>query len=285
MLPVFYERRPENLFVGTICDHPFPCHVHDVTEIICLTQGTVEMTIAGETVCLQAGDLAMVFSSIPHSYDYVSADAAGLTLIFTADAIPEYKRTLRSMRPASPLLKAAEVPQELQPVIAQLMSFPQEDQTPLRLAYLHLFLAHLFMKAPLQPVDRNMLTGVTSQALNYVGEHFTEPISLESTARALGISRIHLSHIFSQQLHINFRQYVNSLRIDLACNLLRDPENSISQVAWKCGYGNLRTFHRAFLSQLGMPPNQYRRRFLGDAAPEDDADEIPDADAGDEEEL
>lgn len=275
MLPVFYERRPENLFVGTICDHPFPCHVHDVTEIVCLTQGQVEMTIAGESYTLNPGDLIMIFSSFPHSYDYVSSDAAGLTLIFTADAIPEYKHTLRSMRPATPHMAAKDVPEELLPVIRKLMSLPQDDHTPLQLAYLHLFLAHLFMHAQLQPVDRNLLTGVTSQALNYVGEHFTEPVSLESTARALGISRIHLSHIFSQQLKINFRQYVNSLRIDMACSLLRNPENSVSQVAWQCGYGNLRTFHRAFLTQVGSPPNQWRRRVLGNQV---ELPDEPDAD-------
>lgn len=265
-MPVFYERRPENLFAGTICDHPFPCHVHDVSEIICLTRGEVEMTIGGRKLCLHAGDIAMAFPSIPHSYDAVSEDAAGLTLIFTADAIAEFTRTLRSMRPVFPLLAAKDVPAEIPPVVGKLISIAPEAQSPLRLAYLHLFLAHLLLVVPLQPVDKSMLTGVTSQVLHYVSEHFTEPISLESTARALGVSRIHLSHIFSQQLKINFRQYINSLRIDMACNLLRNPENSISQVAWQCGYGNLRTFHRAFLSQMGMPPNQYRNRFCRDEA-------------------
>ena len=54
-------------------------------------------------------------------------------------------------------------------------------------------------------------------------------------------------------------------------------ENSISQVAWQCGYSNLRTFHRAFLAQMGMPPSQYRRRF-GVLGPEGDADydDLPD---------
>ena len=278
MLPVFYERRPEALFVGPICDHPFPCHVHDVTEIIYLTQGQVGITVSGESYSLAEGDLAMIFSSIPHSYDTVSPDAAGLTLIFTADAIPDFKRILRNMRPVSPLMKAPELPEELHPVIQQLMALHPGEETPLRLAYLHLFLAHLFLKAPLQPMDQNQPVGVTSQALNYVSSHFTEPISLESTARALGVSRIHLSHIFSQQLKINFRQYVNSLRIDMACALLRNPENSVSQVAWQCGYGNLRTFHRAFLTQMGTPPNQWRRR-IGQTVTEEDYTEDEGEDA------
>ena len=83
-----------------------------------------------------------------------------------------------------------------------------------------------------------------------------EPITLETVAHALGVSRIHLSHIFSQQLRINFRQYINALRIDRACFLLRNPSYSISEIAYLCGYGNPRTFHRAFLTQCEVPvPN------------------------------
>lgn len=282
-MAVFYERRPENLFTGIICDHPFPCHVHDVVEIVCLATGQVDMTIAGEPYTLHPGDIAAVFPSLPHSYDAVSPDATGLSMVFTTDAITEFTRVFRTMRPASPLMMAGDVPGEVTEAIRRLSAIPTGEESPFRLAWLHLFVAYFLSALPLQAVEKGMLTTMTSQVLHYVSGHFTEPISLESTARALGISRIHLSHIFSQQLHINFRQYVNSLRIDLACNLLRDPENSISQVAWKCGYSNLRTFHRAFLSQVGSPPNQYRRRFIGSIA--SDADEpddlIPDGEPDD----
>ncbi len=263
MLPVFYETRPENLFVGTICDHPYPCHVHDVPEVICLKTGTVQMTIAGEAVTIVPGDVVAIFPSLPHSYDDVSEDAAGLTLILTPDAIPEYNQIFRTMRPSAPLLSARDVPQELHFIIQRLEVISGEPESPLRLPYLHVFFAHLFMTIPLQSVDKSMMSTMTSQVLHYVAGHFTEPLSLESTARALGISRIHLSHIFSQQLKINFRQYINSLRVDMACTLLRNPENTISQVAWQCGYGNLRTFHRAFLAQMGLPPNQFRARYAG----------------------
>ncbi len=276
MLSVFYETRPENLYVGTICHQPYPCHVHDVPEIICLKAGSVQMTIAGEEVSLGPGDIVSVFPSMPHSYDAISTDVSGLMLILTPDAIPEYNQIFRNMRPATPLLSARDVPEDLRHIVRRLEVISQDAESPLRLPYLHVFFAHLFMTINLQPVGKSMMSSMTSQVLHYVAGHFTEPLSLESTAKALGISRIHLSHIFSQQLKINFRQYVNSLRIEMACNLLRDPANTISQAAWKCGYCNLRTFHRAFLAQIGMPPNQWRRRILGDM-PDDAGDTAADA--------
>lgn len=266
MLPVFYEHRPESLFAGFICDHPFPAHVHDVTEIICLLTGRVDMTIDEKKIVLGPGDVAVVFPSVPHSYDYVSQDAGGLTLIFAPDTIAEFNRAFRTMMPVHPMLRADEKAAEMEPLIRQLVKVSQQNESPLRLGYLHLLLSYLFTCLPLQPMGKNVFSGMVSQVLHYVSEHFTEPLTLESTARALGISRIHLSHIFSQQLRINFRQYINILRIDRACTLLRDPGYSVSQVADLCGYGNSRTFHRAFQAQRNMAPNQFRAQMIGQTA-------------------
>lgn len=259
---MFCEQWAENQFVGIICDHPFPSHVHDSVEIVCPVVGNLSMTISGRQCQVIPGDIAVVFPSEPHSYDHVSPDVEGLTLIFQPDTIGEYSHTFRTMLPASPLLSRRDKAPELNGIIRSMMKLSRLESSPLQTGYLHLFLAYLFTCLPLTPIESRMQINqgyqLSYQILHYISEHFLEPLTLESTAHALGISRIHLSHIFSQQLHVNFRQYINTLRIDRACHLLRDPASSVSQVAYLCGYSNPRTFHRAFLSQCGMPPNQYR---------------------------
>lgn len=261
MNPVFYEQRPEKTFMGIICAYPFPSHVHDVVEIVCLQTGSVEMTIAEKKLTLLPGDIAVIFPSVPHSYDFVSEDAGGLSLIFLPDTITEFTQTFRTMQPEHPLLPNQDKAPELNGLIRtiQKISTNEADQ-PLKLGYLHLFLAYLFTCLPLISRSRNPHSTLTDQVLQYISEHFTEPLTLENTAHVLGISRIHLSHIFSQQLHINFRQYINTLRIDRARTLLYNPAYSISQISDLCGYSNQRTFHRAFLEQCGMPPNKFREK-------------------------
>jgi len=258
MQSVFYEHRSENLFAGYICDHPFPSHVHDVVEIVCLTRGRMVMTIAGEAMTLLPGDIAMAFPSVPHSYDEVSEDAEGLTIIFLPETIQEFTRPFRTMQPVSAQMKKDAQTPELSPVIEGFIRIAAQGKEGLWQGYLHLFLSYLFLCLPLCAISRSGQSGLTGQVLQYVSEHYTEQLSLETTARALGISRIHLSHIFSQQLNINFRQYINSLRVDRACTLLQNPALSISQIAYQCGYENLRTFHRAFQARVGTSPNQYR---------------------------
>ena len=259
---LFYEIRTNEAYIGEICDHPFPLHVHDVVEIVCSTSGAQKLTIAGKQYTLSPGDIAVIFPAIPHAYDFVSKDATGVTLIFSADVITEFTYQFRSMVLEYPILRASERPSELDFIIRDMQKrFPNEG-SPLLYGYLHIFLAYLFTCIKPIPMEKQIHFDLSCQVLHYIGEHYVEPITLETVAHALGVSRIHLSHIFSQQLRINFRQYINALRIDRACFLLRNPAHSISEVAYLCGYGNPRTFHRAFFAQCQMTPTQYRSQFL-----------------------
>ena len=268
MKSVFYELRSEEVFIGQICEGPFPSHVHDVVEIVCVTRGSVDMTIAGKSHSMVPGDIAIAFPSVPHSYDAVSADAQGLALIFSPNTISEFTHIMRCMLPSTPFLTGTAKDPALDNVISLMQTIGFTRNTHLKLGYLHVFLSYLFACLPLQPLDKHMHTGLSSQVLHYISEHFTEPLSLEIISRALGVSRTHLSHFFSQQLKINFCQYINTLRVDYACFLLRDPAYTISQIVYLCGYGNPRTFHRAFMNHCKMTPKQYRSRFNADAANE-----------------
>lgn len=263
MSQMFYESRPDlqadYFFSGIICDHAFPTHVHDAVEILYLTHGEICISISEKRYRLHPGDAVVAFPSIPHAYESVSADAQGLALIFMPTIISDFTNTFRTMIPDSPYLAKSEAPEELWPLSEKLLSLSNREDV-LRRALLHLFLAYFIPAMRLKSVDRHVDFGLSYQVFHYISEHFTEPLTLESTSRALGISRIHLSHIFSQKLKINFRQYINTLRIDRACILLRDPAFSISQIVYLCGYGNPRTFHRAFMLQMNMTPNRFRKK-------------------------
>lgn len=267
METLFYEKRAHNqsedFFAGTICDHPFPVHVHDVVEVVCLTQGQVEMNIGGESISILPGDIAIVFPAVPHSYKQVSKDARGLALIFLPGIIQEFQYSFRTKTPERCIVKNEDKNEMLNTIIEQFINLTPPESRVLKQGYLHLFLSYLFMELTLNPVDQPVEMGLSYNALHYISQHYTEPLSLESTAHALGVSRMHLSHVFSQKLKISFRHYINMLRIDMACFMLRDPAYSISQIAYTTGYGNPRTFHRAFMQMCEMTPREFRAKIAG----------------------
>lgn len=124
--------------------------------------------------------------------------------------------------------------------------------------YLHVFLSHLFTLMPLEPLNQCMNAGMLQRVMQYLSQHYTENLTLDSLAHALGVSRSHLSHLFSAQLKVNFRRYLNTLRIDQACKLLRTTDLTITEISYQCGFNDTRTFHRAFLLEQHVQPGKFR---------------------------
>ena len=98
-----------------------------------------------------------------------------------------------------------------------------------------------------------------ARVLRYISEHACEKLTLANAARDLGISESHLSHLFSQRFHINFRRFINAIRVDKAMAWMRDPRMTLTTICGRCGYENMRTFRRAFLRETGQLPNAYMK--------------------------
>lgn len=256
----YYEKPHGNYFVGDICKGHFPIHIHDVVEIVYMLEGNMIINLDGEERMLLPGDCAIAFPEVVHGYEQASENAEGICIAFLPSVLHVFDSVLRNMKPVSPVIRIPEEDEEIQSVIGRLKNLIGQDNEQMILAYIHVFAACLFQRMELIPVDKTVEKGLIFDVLQYISQNYKENLSLESTAHALGISTSHLSHLFSQQLHINFRKYLNVIRIEHACLLLQDSHNTIAEIADACGYECTRTFHRAFLEENNMKPGEYRHR-------------------------
>lgn len=97
------------------------------------------------------------------------------------------------------------------------------------------------------------------QVMNYLDARCTEPITLSDVADAFHISVSHLCHEFSRYNRHSIYDYVLYRRVITACELIRQGE-PLTQVAYRCGFGNYNSFLRAFHKFIGMSPREYARR-------------------------
>ncbi len=109
-----------------------------------------------------------------------------------------------------------------------------------------------------RPAQKDMDTNTTHQILSYLNDHYTQEITLSSLAREFGLNSHYISTLISKTTHQNFREFLNSYRIEKAKKLLETTGLSITEIAYRCGFNTLRTFNRAFISFVGMTPSQYR---------------------------
>lgn len=253
----FYEHRDETLFIGEMTHFPFPVHVHEVAEILCVTSGSVRLSIDGNPCLLSPGDVAVIFPLTLHSYDEIIGDASGLVAIFPPDIIPEYNSTFHTLTPENPIIRSGTAGAELSNVVTRLHALDMAESLPLCVAYLHVLLACTLHALSYHPVFDFSDRSLGHRIMRYMDEHAYDEITLASVSHALGISVSHLSHFFGEKLHINFRQYINAKRIDRARLMMRESGNTLTMISYACGYTNMRTFRRAFFKEMGCLPSDY----------------------------
>ena len=105
---------------------------------------------------------------------------------------------------------------------------------------------------------------VISLAEKYLLENFCDPnISLLSTAHHVGMSPAHFSTIFSQKLGKTFINYLTSLRMEKAKELLTSTNRKLSEIALDVGYNEPNYFSHVFRKMEGITPKEYRNRATG----------------------
>ena len=97
-----------------------------------------------------------------------------------------------------------------------------------------------------------------SDALTYMHAHLTENPSLESIAEHCGLSPSRFVEAFKEQMGITPHAYMTNLKIDSARILLKNPENSITDVAMQLNFSSGNHFSAVFKRYTGRTPSQYR---------------------------
>lgn len=101
-------------------------------------------------------------------------------------------------------------------------------------------------------------TDEISKILLYLQEHFTQAVSLGSTAAAFGFTPSSLSRQFSKSLGVSFHQYLTMLRLrEAVVHLSRGK--SVDFCASESGFQSIRTFYRAFTAEFGCAPGEYAK--------------------------
>lgn len=93
----------------------------------------------------------------------------------------------------------------------------------------------------------NKINAVMLKVMQYVEENYVENITIELLANKFGYNKAHFSNIFHKFLGINFRDYLNRIRITAARSLKKEePELPEYVIAEKVGFTSWSTYKRAY---------------------------------------
>lgn len=115
------------------------------------------------------------------------------------------------------------------------------------------------IESKLQSGNPNMM-----MLLDYVRDHYAEPISLTEVAKHFHFNPSYLSSYFTANNKEGFSEYLNKIRVEKAAELLRQDAASISEISSMVGYSDHSYFTKVFKKLTGVSPSHYKKQQLSD---------------------
>jgi AraC-like DNA-binding protein len=273
----------------------FPPHWHTDIEIIWPKEAPYKVICSNQTYDVAIDDILLIcpavlheiFSPTPGSRIYIQADFSGIV------SLKEIEKAFRLMSPALHIKKKA-CPPEIYNKVCNYLNEIMElyfgsapslhikegevdddsiiaftelapyDELEIYSILLKLIAfcgknINLFRSSDPVAVSGTYKNTISlSNVCSYISEHFTENITLESTATYAGFSKYHFERIFSEYTGMTFYQYLQQMRINYAQTLLSNPELSITDISFQSGFASSTAFTRAFKKSTGYPPSKFR---------------------------
>lgn len=238
----------------------YPMQFHTHAEIIYVISGTVTMTIDGIKRTLKAGQLSICFPYSMHEYEK-SPDSKILLVLFSASATGVFEQDLLTKKPVTPYLEDGTM---LYATLCKIVDFKKKgkEYEKIAMAYLCAAVGEILSELSLYDIESTD-TGTIQKILIYCTENFRDcDMCLDKVAKNLFISKSYISKIFAKKLKCNFREYINSLRINEAKSQLEGTDFKIIDIMENCGFKNQSSFNRVFFEECGITPREYRKSFI-----------------------
>lgn len=261
------------------CKRHEPCsmpdyHEHGSYEIYYLLSGTRYYFIHDRTYKIEKGDLVLINRNIPHKTMYCDALMHERILINFDET---YIQDILSLSADIDLLQAfhhnrhiVKLPKIEQTAVERLLfniikeargkDLGYESYVRLALGELLIFVNRKAMYTrPSDSLQIDHMQGKVSEIQKYLSTRYMNKVTLGGISEKFYISPFYLSRMFKKTTGFTFVEYLNSLRIREAQQLLKESQLNVSEIADKVGYDSQTHFGRVFKKLTGMSPLQYKK--------------------------
>lgn len=243
---------------------PFPVHEHDFEELVIVQSGNGWQILNGEPYFITCGEVFYLRAGDHHEFE--SVNDLYLTNIlyrpnkatFGLDCMQDIdSRTNRHWQITEDVLG------ELRPIVDAL-----SRETAQRDRLSNLMAETLFIQLNLI-LQRNRFAPVGTQLpadarighlLSYIRQSCTDDIDFDDLARRFGLSVRHFTHAFRDATGTTPHNFLVKTRINRAMRALGSKADSVTDIAYECGFNDGNYFSFCFSRLVGLTPSEYRRK-------------------------
>ena len=248
-----------------------PMHWHRAVEIIYMQEGSLDVTIESENFTIQKGDCIVINGNVLHSTKCTSPNTAILLQIpldFMEKYIPDPGQLIflfdfrtKDQRQQTKQAMFKTILEQL-----QIINNVRPDGYLLRFnSLIFELLFQLYHNFAVKILQNNTSQKKKDMArlepvLDYISEHYREPISLNEIAEVACLQAGYFCRFFKKKMGITFLEYQNEYRLSFIYRDLITTRDPVHVILERHGFTNYKLFRRIFLEHFGNTPTQIRKQ-------------------------
>ena len=252
----------------------YPLHWHEEFEIICVTDGTVQIQVLSEKYNCVQGDIVLIPPGAVHKIQQIQEKSCVYyNILFKLSLLENDEEGYMFKKYFEPLIienqlihylpSGCELNDEVYPIINRLLVSREKKYLNQELV----IKAHLFMlieklqfaiKKDFPSSWNAPQISRLKPVLTMISEKYAQDITVDDAANLCAMSQTYFMKFFKKMTGMTFVEYLTSVRMEQAQRLLKTSSDSVSQIAEECGFHNFSYFIRSFKKHFGVTPNQAR---------------------------
>lgn len=278
------EKKDESFYIGIFQDNleKNTWHYHNNFEISFITEGSGKRIVGDSIEEFQPGDLAFIGRNLPHVWiaDKETRTPSNRTLemVFLQFTLNVLSPQLLILPEFCHVKRALDLSERGIQIIGHTLN--EVSEIMLQLPYLKGFerMLHFFMMMDIIGESETNVQLASKEYLKirfttgnkrieaiheYLMNNYREEVNLKRLAALVNMAEGSLCRFFKMNMGITIFEYLNKIKIEFACKLLMDQNHSMTEVCFDSGFNNLSHFNNQFKKITGVPPLEYRKRFIG----------------------
>ena len=244
----------------------FPEHHHDFHEIVIVEHGTGIHVFNGQPYTLSGGSVCFVRDHDRHLYEHTD----NLCLTNVLYRAPDAFSFLSGLDKLLPEERDGHYPshwrvnqsvlQQVRVLIEQMDALPQGDD-PHAVANREIVFMQLLVLLRRSSLAEGAADNDArlNQLIAWLEDHYADEVCWEAIADRFSLSLRTLHRQLKQQTGLSPQRYLNRLRLIKARHLLRHSDESVTDIAYRCGFGDSNHFSTLFKREFCWSPRDVRQ--------------------------
>lgn len=252
------------LFEGENGNYVREKHWHTSIEIFAVMEGSLDFFVNKEEYPLKAGEQIIINSNELHSIHAVEKNKT-VVLQIPLKQFENYFTAQRYIR-----FRGQEelVDKKLASLLRKLYHVYSERKIGYEFRTISIFYEIMYIlvkdyrvtETREKDIRHSRRLDTLSKITTYMREHYREELKLSDVAATFGYSDAYLSRMFQKYAKINYKTYLQDIRMAYAYRDLLNTDHTISQIALDNGFCSSRGFSDEFQKRYGLLPSEMRKQ-------------------------